>query len=77
MRGRWGLSDVQWELIEPTLRPKRRTDGRGRRWQDTRAVFDGILWILGTGAQWRELPTKYRRTRPASVASSIHFTGFS
>jgi transposase len=46
-------------LIEPILRPKQRADGRGRPWQDTRAVLDGILWVLGTGAQWRELPQKY------------------
>ena len=59
MRGRWELSDAQWELIEPILRPKRRADGRGRPWQDTRAVLNGILWVLGTGAQWRELPKKY------------------
>ena len=59
MRGRWEVSDAQWELIEPILRPKRRTDGRGRPWQDTRGVLNGILWVLGTGAQWRELPQRY------------------
>jgi len=59
MRGRWELSDAQWQLIEPILRPKRRSDGRGRPWQDTRAVLNGILWVLGSGAQWRELPEKY------------------
>lgn len=59
MRGRWDLSDAQWKLIEPILRPQRRADGRGRPWQDTRAVLNGILWVLGTGAQWRELPQKY------------------
>ena len=59
MRGRWELSDAHWQLIEPLLRPKRRTDGRGRPWQDPRAVLNGILWVLGTGAQWRELPNKY------------------
>jgi transposase len=59
MRGRGELSDAQWELIEPILRPKRRSDGRGRPWQDTRAVLNGILWVLGTGAQWRELPNRY------------------
>jgi len=59
MRGRWELSDAQWELIEPILRPKRRSDCRGRPWQDPRAVLNGILWVLGTGAQWRELPKKY------------------
>jgi len=59
MRGRWEVSNAQWRLIEPILRPKRRSDGRGRPWQDTRAVLYGILWVLGTGAQWRELPKKY------------------
>ena len=59
MRGRWELSDAQWKLIEPILRPRQRADGRGRPWQDTRAVLNGILWVLGTGAQWRELPKKY------------------
>jgi|SRR5215469_3337398 len=59
MRGRWEVSDAQWELIEPILRPKRRADGRGRPWQDTRGVLNGILWVLGTGAQWRELPQRY------------------
>jgi len=59
MRGRWELSDAQWQRIEPILRPQRRSDGRGRPWQDTRAVLNGILWVLGTGAQWRELPRKY------------------
>ena len=59
MRGRWELSNAQWQVIEPILRPKRRSDGRGRPWQDTRAVLDGVLWVLGTGAQWRELPKKY------------------
>ena len=59
MRGRWELTDAQWQLIGPILRPKRRSDGRGRPWQDTRAVLNGILWVLGKGAQWRELPKKY------------------
>jgi transposase len=27
--------------------------------QDTRAVLNGVLWVLGTGAQWRELPSRY------------------
>jgi hypothetical protein len=68
MRGQWELSHAPWKLIEPILRPKRRADGRGRPWQDTRAVLSGILWVLGAGAQWRELPRNIRRTRPATAA---------
>jgi transposase len=59
MRGRWEVSDEQWSVLEPILQPARRQDGRGRPWQDTRAVLNGVLWVLGTGAQWRELPSKY------------------
>jgi transposase len=59
MRGRWELTDEQWAIVEPILRPQRRADKRGRPWQDTRAVLDGALWVLGTGAQWREVPEKY------------------
>ena len=59
MRGRWELTDEQWEVVEPVLRPQRRSDKRGRPWHDTRAVLHGVLWVLGTGAQWRELPGRY------------------
>jgi hypothetical protein len=32
------LTDVQWAVLEPTFRPRRRPDGRGRPWTDPRAV---------------------------------------
>jgi transposase len=45
------LTDRQWNLIEPLLpRRRRRADGKGRPAKDTRAVINGILWILRTGA---------------------------
>jgi transposase len=59
MAGRWELTEEQWELVEPILRPARREDNRGRPWHDTRAVLDGVLWILGSGAQWSEMPSRY------------------
>jgi transposase len=40
-------------------RPARRQDNRGRPWHDTRAGLPGILWILGGGAHWSEMPAKY------------------
>jgi transposase len=59
MAGRWELTDEQWLIVESVLRGARRADNRGRPWHDTRAVLNGVLWVLGTGAQWRELPEKY------------------
>jgi transposase len=50
------LSDEQWAKIEPLL-PKVRS--RGRPWADNRQVLEGILWVLKTGARWRDLPKEY------------------
>ena len=54
------LTDAQWEKLEPLLpKPKIREDGRGRPWRDPRDVLNGILWILRTGAQWKDMPERY------------------
>ncbi|MGO9323656.1 MAG: transposase [Candidatus Korobacteraceae bacterium] len=54
------LTDEQWELIEPLLpQPRRRKDNRGRPWASNRSCFEGILWILQTGAAWRFLPDEF------------------
>jgi transposase len=50
------LSDEQWKCIEPLL-PE--LSSRGRPWADNRQVLEGILWILKTGARWRDLPKQY------------------
>jgi transposase len=54
------LTDEQWELVGPLLpEPKRRRDGRGRPLTPNRGCFEGILWVLQTGAAWRFLPDEY------------------
>src|SRR5258707_14195678 len=53
------LTAAQWEVLRPLLTPKRRFDGRGRPWRDARAVLNGILWVLRTGAPWHDLPDRY------------------
>src|SRR5580658_11311403 len=53
------LTDAQWAVLNPLFRPQRRSDGRGRPWRDTRAVINGVLWILRTGAPWHDLPNRY------------------
>jgi transposase len=54
------LTDEQWELIEPLLpKPRRRRDKRCCPPTPNRACFEGILWILQTGAAWRFLPDEF------------------
>lgn len=54
------LTDEQWAVIKPLIpKPRVRDDGRGRPWREPRAIFNGILWILRTGAPWQDLPKRY------------------
>ena len=54
------LSEAQWMMLAPLFpEPKRRRDGRGRPWACNRACLEGILWVLRTGARWRDLPEEY------------------
>jgi len=50
------LTDEEWELIAESFPPPAAT-GRPRR--DPRGVLDGILWVLRTGAPWRDLPAEF------------------
>jgi transposase len=47
------LGDEQWELIAPLL-PKHKRRGRPRA--DDRRTLNGILWVLRSGARWKDLP---------------------
>jgi len=54
------LNQAQWNVIEPLLpKPRIRQDGRGRPWKDPQDVLNGILWVLRTGAPWKDLPSRY------------------
>src|SRR5881275_741350 len=54
------LTNVQWEVLDSLLpEPTPRRDGRGRPWKDRRAVLNGILWVLRTGAPWADVPNRY------------------
>jgi transposase len=53
------LTHKQWEIIKPHLPLTARKDGRGRPRADDRAILNGILWILRTGAPWKDMPRHY------------------
>ena len=52
------LSDKEWELIEPLL-SELPLGKRGRPWRDNREVLEGVLWVMRTGAPWRDMPKAY------------------
>ena len=56
MNRRYELTDLQFALIQDLLPAAGRPGGQ---WNDHRTTLHGILWILHTGAQWRELPDRY------------------
>ena len=54
------LTDEQWKKLDELIpEPPRREDGRGRPWTDRRAVLNGVLWVLRTGAPWADVPDRY------------------
>ena len=50
------LTDKQWDLIADVFPAPAAT---GRPPANRRDVVDGILWILRTGAPWRDLPEEF------------------
>jgi len=51
------VSDEEWALLEPILPKSRAKTGRPAR--DLRVMLNGTMWILSTGAPWRDLPERY------------------
>ena len=53
---RGDLTDWQWHIFDPLL-PDR--GERGPPIKDKRRMVNGILWVLRTGAPWRDMPKRY------------------
>ncbi len=56
MAKRYELSDASWDLIKDLVSPKQKI---GRPRSDHRLILHGILWILCSGAAWRDLPERF------------------
>jgi transposase len=54
---RGDLSATEWRDVKELLATAR--SSRGRPPENTRAVINGILWRLRTGAPWRDVPGRY------------------
>jgi transposase len=67
-RKRDELTDEQWQQLEPLLPAQK--PNRGRPNLEHRTVIHGILWILKTGAPWRDLPERYGKWQ--TVASRFY-----
>ena len=48
------LTDEEWTLVRPQIPRAKR--GGNKRSVDERAVMNGLMYVLGTGCQWRAIP---------------------
>lgn len=70
----WEVSDALWGIVEPLVPQRkrsrkkkyRRKAGGGRKALEPRRVFEGIVFVLRTGVQWKALPRDY------GASSSVH-----
>jgi len=70
----WEVSDAFWERVNPLIpqperdreRSYKRIAGGGRKPIPYRRVFEGIVYVLRTGCQWKALP-KERFGSPSSI----------
>jgi len=54
---RTDLTDQEWERLKDKLPSSK--GKRGGQYKDHRLVLNGILWVLRTGAPWRDMPERY------------------
>jgi len=57
MGKRHDVSDEEWAILDSVIPKSTATTGRPAR--DRREMLNGVLWILSTGAQWRDLPERF------------------
>jgi transposase len=51
------LKDEQWERVAPLLPGK--SGDPGRSGADNRLFLEAVLWMVRTGAPWRDLPAMF------------------
>jgi putative transposase len=51
------LTDANWQSIEQLVPGK--PGDRGRHGKDNRLFVDAVLWLVRSGAPWRDLPEEF------------------
>ena len=64
------LTEAQWEKIKPFLPEPKHSKKGGRPPADNRACLEGILWVLRSGARWKDLPGDF--PSPSTCWGRLH-----
>ena len=51
------VSKEEWAFLDPLIPKSEASTGQPPRYW--RQLLNGILWVLSTGAQWRDLPERF------------------
>ena len=70
-RHRSELTDAQWAHIAPLLPEPKASPNGGPKPIANRPVFEGILWVLRSGARWKDLRQDTPRRVPAGVGCGL------
>jgi len=53
------ISDRKWEKLAPLLPPPPRSPKGGQEPAPNRACFEGILWLMRSGARYKDMPKHF------------------
>ena len=55
----WEVDDALWADLQPLLVIDKPRKKPGRPRHDDRPIFNGLIWLARTGAQWAALPRQF------------------
>ncbi len=65
----WRADDVLWARLAPLLVVVKPGKKPSRPRTDDRPLFEGVIWVLRTGAQWSACPVSSDPSPPYMIAS--------